>query len=137
MYAKETDKPNSFPSSRVEMLLDLLRATQQCVDQVLCCAQEGRSSDAYALRSRGLVLLGTLQSGVHADGSQMNASILQLYEFVQHCLLQGEPTLLESARSVLQQLIEGFESIRGEAERLEQSGQIPPLVASAFIDTAC
>lgn len=124
-------------SSRIEMLLDLLHATQQCLEQTVQVSRGHQAGEAFRLRSRALALLGGLQSGVEPNGSEVTQKISQLYEYVQHCLVEGDERLLVSALSVLQRLTEGFEGIREEAHRLEQTGAVPPVVSAPILDTSC
>jgi flagellin-specific chaperone FliS len=137
MLAHESYKQNSNQWTRIDMLLDLLRATQQCIEQVLQATRDGQNHDAFRLKSRALVLIGGLQSGVDQNGAELTEKVNQLYEYMQHCLVQGDEQMLDSALRVLQELVEGFEGIREDAIRLEQTGDIPPVTDSPMLDASC
>ena len=49
---------------------------------------------------------------------------------MQHVLLTGEASELQSVRDVLATLEDGFRGIREEAIRLEQVGEIPSIEAA-------
>ena len=138
MHAHESYKQSASPRwTRIDMLLDLLRETQQCIEQVRQAIHDGPSHDAFRLKSRALLLIGGLQSGLDRNGAELTEKVNQLYEYVQHCVVQGEEQGLNSALRVLQELIEGFEGVRQEAIRLEQTGDIPALNSVPILDTSC
>ncbi len=120
--------------SRVDMLLSLLAATIEQIELALQATQHNNRPELMHHRTRATTLLSVLQSGVDEQYGDVAVNTGQLYEFAQHCVLEGDEKLLTSAIGVLTDIKEGFEGIREEAVSLERSGQIPPLPADSTLD---
>ena len=113
--------------TRIDMLLALFDGGIERCEQALAALerQDQRTAKNLLVKAR-LIVLG-LASGVVLDGDPVTTTIVQLYEYAQHALGQGNVADVRGALNVLRILREGFQKIRSEAVDLERRGMIPPI----------
>jgi flagellin-specific chaperone FliS len=114
--------------SRIEMLLTLYDAAIMRIETL-----RKESGDRKRRQLDALRLLLELRSGLNMDLGEIPQRVDQLLEFVQHCVLEADDKLLDSAIDVLGTLRAGFDGIREEAIRLEADGQIPSTDVTPYI----
>lgn len=111
--------------TRVEMLIALYEGA---IRRLVESRRQSDEHEARRQRMRTLRIVMELRAGIDQDQGDVAQRIDQLLEFVQHCLLDASTGKLDSAQQVLTTLLSGFEGIRDEANSLEHSGVIPPVV---------
>lgn len=113
--------------TRIDMLLALFDGGVERCEQALAALerQDQRAAKNLLIKAR-LIVLG-LASGVVFDGDPVTTTIVQLYEYAQHALGQGNVTDVRGALNVLRILRDGFQKVRSEAVDLERRGVIPPI----------
>lgn len=113
--------------TRIDMLMALFDGGVERCEQALAALerQDHRAAKNLLVKAR-LIVLG-LASGVVLDGDPVTTTIVQLYEYAQHALGQGNVADVRGALNVLRILREGFQKVRAEAVDLERRGLIPPI----------
>lgn len=113
--------------TRIDMLMALFDGGVERCEQALAALerQDHRAAKNLLTKAR-LIVLG-LASGVVLDGDPVTTTIVQLYEYAQHALGQGNVADVRGALNVLRILREGFQKVRAEAVDLERRGLIPPI----------
>lgn len=120
--------------TRVEMVLALYARGIEHIEEALRARQLGNLADDVIHRTRAAAIVAAIRSGILTEYGEIPQRIDQLCEFVQSCLIDQDPTRLEVALKVMQDLHEAFEGIREEANQLEARGEIPPLSNASTID---
>ncbi len=123
--------------SRIDMLLSILDAAVEHLDAAARQTAEANAVQAGHHRMKAITMVNLLRSGLDPSHGELPIRLEQLYEFVNHSLVSGQLTGIESSAKVLQEIREGFQGIRDEAVRLEESGEIPSLPTQATVDTTC
>ncbi len=121
--------------SRIEMLTDLYVAALDATKLALDAVSDNQPSEATH-RLRAMALVNTIESGLDLTQGELPLRIQQLCHYVQQSLLSGKAEQLASAIHVLQQLSDGFDGVRQEAQQLEELGQLPPLPLSSYDELA-
>ncbi len=112
--------------SRVDMLLALYNAS---IDRVQRALEAHRNHDALSMKRETLHaerMVVELLSGLDLNHGEIAEHLQSLFLFVLKQLAEGSQQELESARTILTSLRDGFAAIRDEAVELERSGVIPP-----------
>jgi flagellar secretion chaperone FliS len=73
------------------------------------------------------LIVYALATGIDPEYGEVPQNMLRLYEYVLHCLSQGEASNVQNALRVLTTLREGLTGIQQQARTFEWSGQIPAL----------
>lgn len=112
--------------TRIDLLLAVYDKALGRLDQAEAALKAGRDFDATTHLAKAQLAVMVLVGGVRAGpGNELGVNMLRLYEFVVRELSTPALERIASARQVLQNLRQGFEAIRAEANSLERSGQIP------------
>ena len=117
--------------TRADMLLALYNGA---IEQIELAIADGPSSIVH--RTRAAALVTAIRTGIDTDVDELSTQIDQLCEFVQHCLAEGDAKRMQSALKVLQEIRDGFEGVRDDANRREQTGEIPALSTQATVDAS-
>jgi flagellin-specific chaperone FliS len=137
MFATDVRKSymaNNVPQwTRVEMLIELYVTAICHVRTALAAQRERGTAESTIARLKAVRVVQGIAAGVDSTQGEIAANVLRLCEFVQHCLLEGTESRDLEALRILNTLREAFEGIRAEANRLESTGQLPPVrIESAF-----
>jgi flagellar secretion chaperone FliS len=121
-------------ATRIDLLLALYDGAIERIAVAMNCLRDGQPSAAFEHIARAQLIVSGITTGIRTDiAPQLGVSILRLLEFVVYQLAQNNLDGLSAALNVMNNLREGFNTIRPEAIQLERSGQIPPVDAnSAF-----
>lgn len=128
------DNLDPVVASRVDMLLAIYDGALQAIDDVVLAMAESRIHEAGLSRSRALVLVGLIENGLDLSQGDIPQRIKDLCGFIERALLDLNIEKMNSARSVLQNLRDGFAGIQDEANQLEAEGKIPHLIQSNAFD---
>lgn len=125
--------------TRIDMLLKLYDASimnsQQAIADVEALASTSASGGgASPVLLKSVRLISELRNGLNFRYQEMAERFDQLLEFVQHSLLTMDVAKMRAGVQVLETLRSGFQEIYEEAVRLEKSGEIPPLSATANME---
>jgi flagellar secretion chaperone FliS len=113
--------------SRIDMLLALYDGAIERLDKAIALLNQGQDKAAEPLLIRVQLIVGALVSGMAENGTETQANLYRLYEFVLHSIRTGGLDNLRAAKNTLSTLREGFQGIRAEAVHLERNGTIPPM----------
>jgi flagellin-specific chaperone FliS len=112
--------------TRIELLLAVYDKALLRLDQAEAALKDGRKEAAVPLIAKAQLAVSVLAGGVRAGaGNELGVNMLRLYDFVVRELTDPQIEKIDSARSVLKNLRQGFETIRTEANALERSGRLP------------
>ena len=118
--------------TRIEMLLTIYERAIHHVTE-LKIANDNDDGEAYAnhlLNAQRAIL--AIHAGLKPEDDEIALNIARLLHFVTTRL---EIDAFDDAIKTLKAMHEGFSAIRDEANQLELSGQIPPLVESESYQT--
>lgn len=111
--------------SRIDLLLALYDGVLARLSKAEMALTNGDVPVATPYMAKAQILVTELAAGVRLDvDEQMGANMLRLYEFVVNELRTPRLASVRNAVKVLNTMREGFEGIREEANRLEQSGEL-------------
>ncbi len=79
------------------------------------------------------LIVYALATGIDLEYGEIPQNMLRLYEYVLHCLGQGEAATVQNALRVLTTLREGLTGIQQEARTFEWGGQIPALQLNSAV----
>ena len=117
------------------MLLAIYDGALEAFDEVILAIDEDRSHQAGLARSRALVMISLIENGLDLSKGEIPQRVAELCGFVRDALLEFDADKIRTARSVLQNLRDGFAGIREEANQLEADGTIPHLAHAKALDT--
>lgn len=106
--------------TRIEMLVALYSETIETLERTL--EVEHGSIEHFRVRLRVLSLISAIESGVNRQYGEMTNNVLRLCEFVRMSVMTGQKEELEASIKVLQNLHDGFNGIRSEANEMERTG---------------
>lgn len=113
--------------TRIDLLLAVYDKALLRLDQAETALKAGQTAVAIPLIAKAQIAVCTLAGGVRAGvGNELGVNMLRLYDFVVRELTEPRVDKIESARKILKNLRQGFETIRGEANALERSGRLTP-----------
>ena len=73
------------------------------------------------------VEVGGIRPGIVGDSDECGNNFRRLYEFVSFKITQGAADDIQAASKILRILLDGFESVREQANLLEAQGKLPSL----------
>ena len=119
--------------SRIDMLLALYESGISRLTLAISATENGETVAANQHRLKAMGIVQGIAAGLEMNDSEIVKSIARLCEFISHAIREGTVAKLESAKTVLSTLRDGFTSIREEAVALEEGGTIPRIDSnSAF-----
>ena len=137
MQRFDTDEPSiESPSGRIGLLIRLYRAAITTIESAAGEMRSDPSGNAAAsslIRARRIVL--EIIDGVDLQQGAIPQEVNRLCLFVLDALASGDQIQLAGACRVLTTLKEGFEGIRAEVRRLEESGELPSHEPRSTVDT--
>ena len=111
--------------SRIDLLLALYDGALARLSKAEMALTNGDVPVATPYMAKAQIIVTELAAGVRLDvDEQMGANMLRLYEFVVNELRTPRLANVRNAVKILNTMREGFEGIREEANRLEQSGEL-------------
>lgn len=119
--------------TRVDMLIALYESGIRTVERLIEAHRTGDAGQVAEHRSKAIRIVLELVGGLDHSHGDLPHQLARLCEYMQHALLTGDDADYHSVRHVLVTLRDAFEEIRGEAAKLEQDGNIPPIERSPIV----
>lgn len=113
--------------TRVDMLLAVYDGVIRAIDQGIAASMQPGTGIPATARLQAQKLLLLLLEGIDPKAGEVAESSRQLLVFCVEQIQSAVTSDWMTARKVLALLREGFQDIREEAQKLEESGQIPRL----------
>ncbi len=111
--------------SRIDLLLALYDGALARLGKAEMALTNGDVPVATPYMAKAQVIVSELAAGVRVEvDEEMGTNMLRLYEFVVNELRTPRLANVKTAVKILTTMREGFEGIREEANRLEQSGEL-------------
>lgn len=119
--------------TRIDLILTLYDRALELLKTAEAALARGEIAATSGALGQVQLIVSGLAAGSTEQPEGLAHNFLRLYEFVASRLTEPTTENIQAARRVLEPLREAFESIRGEALRLEREGQLPPLEQSHSI----
>ena len=127
-YQKYRRLDEAVHQTRMDSLLALLDKVLARLDKAEAAFRAGNTTAAVPEISKAQLIVVALATGVRAHvNTEINMSILRLYEFAVRNLTTPSLEGIATARTAIRTIRNGFEPLRDEANALERAGTIPPL----------
>ena len=112
-------------TSRIDLLLALYDGAIARLTKAEMALTNGDAPVAAPYLAKAQLIVSELAAGVRPEVDEaMGTNVLRLYEFVVNHLRTPRLANVRTAKGLLTTLREGFEAVREEANRLEQSGEL-------------
>ncbi len=127
-YQKYRRLDEAVHQTRMDSLLALLDKALERLDKAEAALRTGNTAAAVPEIAKAQLIAVALATGVRPHvNTEINMTILRLYEFAVRHLTAPSLEGIATARTALRTLRDGFEPMRAEANDLERVGAIPPL----------
>lgn len=125
-YAKYARPAGPYAGlSRIDLLLALYDGALARLGKAEMALTNGDVPVATPYIAKAQLIVAELAAGVRIEvDEEMGMNMLRLYEFVANELRTPRLANVRNAKKVLTTLREGFDGVREEANRLEQSGEL-------------
>ncbi|QJW98003.1 flagellar protein FliS [Frigoriglobus tundricola] len=127
-YQRYRRLDDAVHQTRMDALLALLDKVLERLDKAETALRAGNTTAAVPEIAKAQLIVVALASGVRAHvNTEINMTILRLYEFAVRHLTTPSLEGIATARTAIRTLRNGFEPLRTEANELERAGTIPAL----------
>jgi len=113
--------------SRIDMLIALFDKAIDVLDKIYLARDD---NDEIQYQTQAMFFMQVMmhfRTGLNPEYGELPSQMLRLYEYIEHSVVSRDAEKLNSARSILAELRESYNSIRDKAAELEEQGEIPPL----------
>ena len=120
--------------SRIDMLIALFDKAIEVLDKLLLARDD---NDEIQYQQQTLFFMQVMlhfRTGLNPEYGELPSQMLRLYEYIEHSVATRDTEQLQSARTILSDLRDSYNSIRDKATELEKHGEIPSLSHQQLCD---